>query len=165
MLRNNKNIIKEYHAVFTKEMIKESLFVLDANCLLFPLKDYIIGDKILTALESIKGRTYIPFITQVEFLENEITVLADRKGNIARSDKAIHEIKDKDKLLNLEIRNHIQNKLFNSIEKVKNEDNMRSLYKKIVKFKKQYFEQIEGVLDKVDDFLQDIEKELLLKKK
>lgn len=76
------NFIKQYHKKLTREMLEESIFIIDTNCLLSSLKDYVIGDKILEAFEKITNSTYIPFITQVEYLENELSVINNRKRNV-----------------------------------------------------------------------------------
>ena len=92
------NFIKEYNKDFTNEMIKESIFVIDNNCLLFPLKDYVLGDKIVDSFNIIKNDVYIPYVTQIEYLENESNTINKRKEQVKKAKKIISNIEESNQL-------------------------------------------------------------------
>lgn len=137
------NFIKEYNKDFTKEMIKESFFVIDNNCLLFPLKDYILGEKIVDSFNIIKNVVYIPYVTQIEYLENELNIINKRKEQVKRAEKLKASIRESNKLIETRIKNIINNSLFNDIEKYKKDDDMKTMYEQVSRFKDNYFKKIE----------------------
>lgn len=137
------NFIKEYNKELTKEMLDKSLVVIDNNCLLFPIKDYIIGDKIVDAFNSIEKRVYIPFVTQIEYLENEQHIIDVRKENVSRAKRMREDIKDINILIDSAVKNIVNNKLFNNIEQIKKADDKKSLYKEFSDFKINFIDEIE----------------------
>lgn len=160
------NFIKEYNKDFTNEMIKESIFVIDNNCLLFPLKDYVLGDKIVDSFNIIKNDVYIPYVTQIEYLENESNTINKRKEQVKKAKKIISDIEESNQLLDFRIKNTINNNLFNEIEKYKKDDAMRSMYEQISSFKNEYVDKIKNYKEKlklINDELAE-EKNKLLKK-
>ena len=160
------NFIKEYNKDFTNEMIKESIFVIDNNCLLFPLKDYVLGDKIVDSFNIIKNDVYIPYVTQIEYLENESNTINKRKEQVKKAKKIISDIEESNQLLDFRIKNTINNNLFNEIEKYKKDDAMRSMYEQISSFKNEYVDKIKNYEEKlklINDELAE-EKNKLLKK-
>lgn len=160
------NFIKEYNKDFTNEMIKESFFVIDNNCLLFPLKDYVLGDKIVDSFNIIKNDVYIPYVTQIEYLENESNTINKRKEQVKKAKKIISDIEESNQLLDFRIKNTINNNLFNEIEKYKKDDAMRSMYEQISSFKNEYVDKIKNYEEKlklINDELAE-EKNKLLKK-
>ncbi|MEL0464025.1 PIN-like domain-containing protein [Streptococcus pneumoniae] len=160
------NFIKEYNKDFTNEMIKESIFVIDNNCLLFPLKDYVLGDKIVDSFNIIKNDVYIPYVTQIEYLENESNTINKRKEQVKKAKKIISDIEESNQLLDFRIKNTINNNLFNEIGKYKKDDAMRSMYKQISSFEKKYIDKIKNYEEKlklINDELVE-EKNKLLKK-
>ncbi len=160
------NFIKEYNKDFTNEMIKESIFVIDNNCLLFPLKDYVLGDKIVDSFNIIKNDVYIPYVTQIEYLENESNTINKRKEQVKKAKKIISNIEESNQLLDFRIKNTINNNLFNEIEKYKKDDAMRSMYEQISSFKNEYVDKIKNYEEKlklINDELAE-EKNKLLKK-
>ena len=106
------NIIKEYNKDFTTEMIKESFFVIDNNCLLFPLKDYVLGEKIVDSFDKIKKDVYIPYVTQIEYLENELNIINARNEKVEKAREIIKNIENSNKLLETSIKNIVNNNLF-----------------------------------------------------
>lgn len=160
------NFIKEYNKDFTNEMIKESIFVIDNNCLLFPLKDYVLGDKIVDSFNIIKSDVYIPYVTQIEYLENESNTINKRKEQVKKAKKIISDIEESNQLLDFRIKNTINNNLFNEIEKYKKDDAMRSMYEQISSCKNEYIDKIKNYEEKlklINDELVE-EKNKLLKK-
>ncbi|CIY72163.1 Uncharacterised protein [Streptococcus pneumoniae] len=160
------NFIKEYNKDFTNEMIKESIFVIDNNCLLFPLKDYVLGDKIVDSFNIIKNDVYIPYVTQIEYLENESNTINKRKEQVKKAKKIISDIEESNQLLDFRIKNTINNNLFNEIEKYKKDDAMRSMYEQISSCKNEYIDKIKNYEEKlklINDELVE-EKNKLLKK-
>lgn len=160
------NFIKEYNKDFTNEMIKESIFVIDNNCLLFPLKDYVLGDKIVDSFNIIKNDVYIPYVTQIEYLENESNTINKRKEQVKKAKKIISGIEESNQLLDFRIKNTINNNLFNEIEKYKKDDAMRSMYEQISSCKNEYIDKIKNYEEKlklINDELVE-EKNKLLKK-
>ena len=143
------NIIKEYNKDFTGEMIRESIFVIDNNCLLFPLKDSILGDKIVDSFNHIKENIYIPYVTPIEYLENESNIINKRKEQVKKTEKLISDIKESNQLLDFRIKNIINNKLFNEIEKYKKDDAMKSMYEQISSFKDEYIDKIKNYNDQL----------------
>ena len=160
------NFIKEYNKDFTNEIIKESIFVIDNNCLLFPLKDYVLGDKIVDSFNIIKNDVYIPYVTQIEYLENESNTINKRKEQVKKAKKIISDIEESNQLLDFRIKNTINNNLFNEIEKYKKDDAMRSMYEQISSCKNEYIDKIKNYEEKlklINDELVE-EKNKLLKK-
>mgnify|MGYP001675019138 CR=1 FL=1 len=151
------NFIKEYNKDFTNEMIKKSFFVIDNNCLLFPLKDHLLGDKIVDSFNIIKNDVYIPYVTQIEYLENELNIINKRKEQVKRTEKLIADIRGANELIDIRIKNIINNSLFNDIEKYKKDDSMKTMYDQISNFKEDYFERI----DKYTEELKSINNKLV----
>lgn len=160
------NIIKEYNKDFTTEMIKESFFVIDNNCLLFPLKDYVLGEKIVDSFDKIKKDVYIPYVTQIEYLENELNIINARNEKVEKAREIIKNIENSNKLLETSIKNIVNNNLFSDINKYKKVDDMKTMYNQISKFKEDYFERIDKYTEElkvINNKLID-EKNKLLKK-
>lgn len=155
------NLIKDYNREFTKEMLEESLFVIDNNCLLFPLEDYIISDKILAAFDKIKKQVYIPFITQIEYLENERRIVDTRKENVSRAEDERKKIKEATVLIDSGVKNIVNKKKFSSVEQTKKADDRKSWYKEISDFRSRFIDEIEAF---ANEKLENLNSELIDKK-
>ncbi|HEM4050347.1 TPA: hypothetical protein U1W10_000309 [Streptococcus suis] len=139
------NLIKEYYKEFTEEMLEESLFVIDNNCLLFPFKDFGNKGIILKAFEKISDKTYIPFITQVEYLNNENNIIKSTENMLGRSEGIVNNLESRsEKIIDSNsIKQLVIDKLFGKSKDVTNVDYMKTFSEKFEELKKDFIKKIE----------------------
>ncbi|MCK4024986.1 PIN-like domain-containing protein [Streptococcus iners] len=77
---------------FVKDIFPNSVIVFDNNALLDPLRVYMLNKDVFSMLEQIRNRTYIPFITQIEYMNNERTILEGVRRDIQASTEAVEEL-------------------------------------------------------------------------
>lgn len=147
-MKNKINLVKENKIEFTKEMLEHSIFIMDNNFLMFPLKDYTISSELLEAFEKIADNTYIPFVTQVEFMENEKSVINKSKGNFEKKLALRKKILEVEHFISSkEVSNKIFNSIFNEIYRIKKEDDMRTFYDEINSIEKEFRSKVQERID------------------
>ena len=105
-----KNLSKEF---FVKEVVVDAFFIFDTNSILYPLKNYLTPDKVFEALNQVRVKTYIPFVSQVEYLNNESKVVQDTYKLKQDTDQVIKRIEKQNNLLKYDrIKDLVKEKLF-----------------------------------------------------
>lgn len=107
---NYKNLSKEF---FVKEVVEDAFFIFDTNSILYPLKNYLTPDKVFEALNKVRVKTYIPFVSQVEYLNNESQVVQGTYKLEQDTNQVIKRIKRQNNLLKYDkIKDLVKEKLF-----------------------------------------------------
>lgn len=144
---------------FLAEILSNSIFVMDTNALVDPLKLQQKKEEVFSALEKISQKTYIPYVTQVEFLDLEKDIVQDAHNIISTSKKIVENIQKKSELINSEdIKDSIRKNLLKERQKKEiNENNydFEELAQKTDEYANQLEVRLETVIKEAVDKLKD----------
>ncbi|MGT2950850.1 hypothetical protein BU202_06100 [Streptococcus cuniculi] len=113
-------LAQKKESISKKDLIEESVIIIDTNCLLYPLKDMKLGGKLIKNFNKIKDSCYIPFITQQEYINNEQITITQTASNIDKCEKTINNLKNTKNILSSSL---IEKRICEQIrEKIKNQD-------------------------------------------
>ena len=133
-----KNLSKEF---FVKEVVVDAFFIFDTNSILYPLKNYLTPDKVFEALNQVRVKTFIPFVSQVEYLNNESQVVQGTYKLERDTNQVIESIEKQNNLLKYDkIKDLVKEKLFEFRDKKFSNDYDSD---KIFEVTDRYWEQIE----------------------
>ena len=133
-----KNLSKEF---FVKEVVVDAFFIFDTNSILYPLKNFLTPDKVFEALNQVRVKTFIPFVSQVEYLNNESQVVQGTYKLERDTNQVIESIEKQNNLLKYDkIKDLVKEKLFEFRDKKFSNDYDSD---KIFEVTDRYWEQIE----------------------
>ncbi|WP_316606099.1 PIN-like domain-containing protein [Streptococcus pluranimalium] len=146
---------------FKQEIFAKAKIVFDNNALLDPLRIYTHNDKIFSTLEKLSNQTYIPYITQIEYMNKEEDVIQKSYKIISDSKAVIDRMRRQHNLISkTDIKNQITKKLLETRDKKFTQNiSIEELFEKTDEYNKCIISELEKTVDSVVETLKNRIKE------